>query len=75
MISIRATSPPGSRCRRISAQGRPPGAITAPGRPAVGLVLFFVGAVLAHLRARVPHTLAFPLVFLLLAGVPVGYFE
>ncbi|MFD8597814.1 DoxX family protein [Kitasatospora sp. NPDC059646] len=38
---------------------------------AVGLVLFFVGAVLAHLRARVLHNLAFPLVFLALAIAPV----
>ncbi|KDN87201.1 DoxX family protein [Kitasatospora cheerisanensis] len=37
----------------------------------IGLVLFFIGAVLAHLRARVLHNLAFPLVFLLLAIAPV----
>ncbi|MFF0390679.1 DoxX family protein [Kitasatospora sp. NPDC004615] len=40
----------------------------------VGLVLFFVGAVLAHLRARVLHNLAFPLVFLFLAIGSTAYF-
>ncbi len=34
---------------------------------ATGLVLFFVGAVAAHVRARVLHNLAFPLGFLALA--------
>ncbi|MDT0614291.1 DoxX family protein [Streptomyces lancefieldiae] len=33
---------------------------------AVGLVLFFVGAVAAHLRARVFHNLAFPVGYLAL---------
>lgn len=42
---------------------------------AVGLVLFFVCAVLAHLRARVLHNLAFPLVFLLLAAAAVARFR
>ncbi|MGC0330524.1 hypothetical protein RKD23_003514 [Streptomyces sp. SAI-170] len=32
-----------------------------------GLVLFFVGAVLAHVRARVFHNIAFPVVYLALA--------
>ncbi|GAA0598625.1 DoxX family protein [Actinomadura livida] len=34
---------------------------------AAGLVLFFAGAVIAHVRARVFHNLAFPLAFLALA--------
>jgi len=34
---------------------------------AIGLVAFFVGAVGAHLRARVLHNIAFPGAFLLLA--------
>ncbi|MET8154934.1 DoxX family protein [Sphaerisporangium sp. NPDC005289] len=34
---------------------------------AAGLVLFFVGAVAAHLRARVFHNIAFPAAYLLLA--------
>ncbi|MFI7430791.1 DoxX family protein [Micromonospora sp. NPDC049836] len=34
---------------------------------ATGLVLFFVGAVAAHLRARVYHNIAFPGGYLLLA--------
>ncbi|WP_217143904.1 DoxX family protein [Streptomyces sp. AC627_RSS907] len=33
---------------------------------AVGLVLFFIGAVAAHLRARVFHTIAFPAGYLAL---------
>jgi hypothetical protein len=33
---------------------------------AIGLVLFFVGAVAAHLRARVYHNIAFPVGFLAL---------
>ncbi|AZM46520.1 transmembrane invasion protein [Streptomyces sp. WAC 06738] len=33
----------------------------------VGLTLFFVGAVAAHVRARVFHNIAFPGVYLLLA--------
>ena len=34
---------------------------------AVGLIAFFVGAVGAHIRARVFHNIAFPAVFLALA--------
>ncbi|WP_433133709.1 DoxX family protein [Micromonospora sp. CA-240977] len=41
---------------------------------AVGLVLFFVGAILAHARARVFHNIAFPAVFLVLAVAAVGHF-
>lgn len=41
---------------------------------AVGLVLFFVGAVSAHVRARVFHNIAFPAVFLGLAVAAVGHF-
>lgn len=33
----------------------------------VGLVLFFVGAVVAHVRARVFHNIAFPGLYLLLS--------
>ncbi|MFC8871211.1 DoxX family protein [Streptomyces sp. NPDC057148] len=41
---------------------------------AVGLVLFFVGAVAAHVRARVFHNIAFPLGYLALstAALVVG---
>ncbi|MFC7546134.1 DoxX family protein [Plantactinospora sp. GCM10030261] len=41
---------------------------------AIGLVLFFVGAVGAHIRARVFHNIAFPAAFLVLAVAAVGYF-
>jgi len=41
---------------------------------ALGLVAFFVGAVLVHLRQRVLHNLAFPLAFLLLAVASVAHF-
>ncbi|MFJ9829667.1 DoxX family protein [Streptomyces sp. NPDC101160] len=34
---------------------------------AVGLVLFYVGAVATHVRTRVFHTIAFPVTFLILA--------
>ena len=34
---------------------------------AIGLAAFFVGAVIAHLRARVYHNIAFPLAYLALA--------
>jgi hypothetical protein len=34
---------------------------------AAGLVLFYIGAVIAHLRVRVLHTIAFPAGFLVLA--------
>ncbi|MFH9295861.1 DoxX family protein [Streptomyces sp. NPDC017520] len=39
-----------------------------------GLIAFFVGAVLAHIRARVFHNLAFPGAFLLLAVAATAYF-
>lgn len=39
----------------------------------VGLLLFFVGAVVAHVRARVFHNLAFPGLYLLLAGASAAY--
>lgn len=39
----------------------------------VGLVLFFIGAVVAHLRARVFHNIAFPGVYLLLAVASTAY--
>lgn len=42
---------------------------------AVGLVLFYVGAVMAHIRARVFHNIGFPLLFLLLASGAVTYFS
>ncbi|GGS18434.1 DoxX family protein [Streptomyces parvus] len=41
---------------------------------AVGLTLFYVGAILAHARARVFHNIAFPGVFLLLAVAGIGFF-
>lgn len=41
---------------------------------AAGLVLFFLGAVAAHVRAGVFHNIAFPLVFLGLAVAAVGHF-
>ncbi|MEU4175062.1 DoxX family protein [Streptomyces sp. NPDC026589] len=40
----------------------------------VGLIAFFVGAVLAHVRARVFHNIAFPGAFLLLAVAATVYF-
>ncbi|MEI5033328.1 DoxX family protein [Streptomyces sp. S1A(2023)] len=40
----------------------------------VGLTAFFVGAVLAHVRARVFHNIAFPGAFLLLAVAATVYF-
>lgn len=42
---------------------------------AVGLVLFYIGAVMAHIRARVFHNIGFPLVFLLWASGAVTYFS
>lgn len=42
---------------------------------AVGLVLFYVGAVMAHIRARVFHNIGFPLLFLLLASGALTYFS
>jgi hypothetical protein len=41
---------------------------------AIGLVLFFLGAVGAHVRARVFHNIGFPAVFLALAVASLGYF-
>ncbi|MFH9132817.1 DoxX family protein [Streptomyces sp. NPDC017524] len=40
----------------------------------VGLIAFFVGAVLTHVRARVFHNIAFPGGFLLLAVAATAYF-
>ncbi|MGW4497118.1 DoxX family protein [Micromonospora sp. NPDC004336] len=40
----------------------------------VGLVAFFVGAVVAHLRARVLHNIGFPLCFLALAVGALTHF-
>lgn len=39
----------------------------------IGLILFFIGAVVAHIRARVFYNLAFPGLYLLLAVVSAGY--
>lgn len=41
---------------------------------ALGLVLFFVGAVAAHMRARVFHNIAFPVGFLILALAATVFF-
>lgn len=41
---------------------------------AIGLMLYFIGAVLAHIRARVLHNIAFPTVFLGLAVAAVTHF-
>ncbi|WP_280416040.1 DoxX family protein [Nocardia carnea] len=41
---------------------------------AVGLLLFFVGAVGVHIRARVFHNIAFPAGFLVLALAATAYF-
>ncbi|GLY66815.1 DoxX family protein [Amycolatopsis taiwanensis] len=38
-----------------------------------GLILFFVGAVIAHLRARVFYNIAFPGFYLLLAVASLAY--
>ncbi|MEV5851521.1 DoxX family protein [Streptomyces anulatus] len=40
----------------------------------IGLIAFFVGAVLAHVRARVFHNIAFPAGFLLLAVAATVHF-
>lgn len=40
----------------------------------VGLIAFFVGAVLVHLRARVLHNIAAPGVYLLLAIAATSFF-
>lgn len=39
---------------------------------ATGLVLYFVGAVVAHLRARVFHNIAFPAGYLLLSATTLA---
>jgi hypothetical protein len=39
---------------------------------AAGLVAFFVGAVAAHVRARVFHTIGFPVAFLTLAAASLA---
>lgn len=39
---------------------------------AVGLVLFYVGAVATHVRTRVFHSIAFPVTFLLLAAATLA---
>ncbi|OLT39969.1 transmembrane invasion protein [Saccharomonospora sp. CUA-673] len=41
---------------------------------AIGLVGFFVIAVAVHIRTRVLHNIAFPVVFLLLAAASVAHF-
>ncbi|MFD4236024.1 DoxX family protein [Streptomyces sp. NPDC058542] len=41
---------------------------------AIGLTVFFVGAVLVHVRTRVFHNIAFPGVYLLLAIAGTGFF-
>lgn len=41
---------------------------------AIGLVAFFIGAVGAHVRAKVLYNIAFPSVFLALAMGSVAYF-
>ncbi|NIJ11179.1 CHASE2 domain-containing sensor protein [Saccharomonospora amisosensis] len=41
---------------------------------AVGLVLYFIAAVVTHIRARVFHNIAFPVAFLLLAAAALGHF-
>ncbi|TXS42033.1 DoxX family protein [Streptomyces sp. OR43] len=40
----------------------------------IGLTAFFIGAVLAHVRARVFHNIAFPGGYLLLAVAGAGFF-
>ncbi|MFE4214210.1 DoxX family protein [Streptomyces sp. NPDC056844] len=40
----------------------------------IGLTAFFVGAVMAHVRARVFHNIIFPGGYLLLAVAATGYF-
>lgn len=41
---------------------------------AAGLVLFFIAAIVAHIRARVFHNIAFPVAFLCLAAAALGHF-
>ena len=40
---------------------------------AIGLILFFVGALVAHIRARVFYNIAFPGAYLLLAVASAAY--
>ncbi|MEU3272865.1 DoxX family protein [Saccharomonospora sp. NPDC006951] len=40
---------------------------------ACGLTLFFIGAIVAHIRARVFYNIAFPGLYLLLAVMSTGY--
>ncbi|SFB51319.1 DoxX-like family protein [Amycolatopsis marina] len=40
----------------------------------IGLVVFFIGAVGAHVRARVLHNIGFPSLYLLLALCATAYF-
>lgn len=39
----------------------------------IGLILFFVGALVAHIRARVFYNIAFPALYLLLAVASAAY--
>ncbi len=39
----------------------------------IGLILFFIGAVVTHIRARVFYNLAFPGLYLLLAAASTAY--
>jgi hypothetical protein len=39
----------------------------------IGLTLFFIGAVVIHIKTRVLHNIAFPGVYLLLAVASTGY--
>lgn len=41
---------------------------------AIGLIAFFVGAVITHIRARVFYNIAFPAAFLVLAVLALGAF-
>jgi hypothetical protein len=41
---------------------------------AIGLIAFFVGAVITHIRARVFYNIAFPAAFLALAVLALGAF-
>lgn len=43
------------------------------GAAAIGLILFFIGALAAHIRARVFSNIAFPGVYLLLALAAAAY--
>jgi hypothetical protein len=64
---------PPSRCRvrqprSPGSSGRSPLGVRFIGiAAAIGLVLFFIGAVAAHVRARVFYNIAFPGAFLALA--------